>query len=52
MQIFRLWIDFFGNEIEEIRAFDPTTQRTVSTINEIKISSVQPTLGMEEKESL
>ena len=38
-------IDFFGNEIEEIRAFDPTTQRTVSTINEIKISSNATNIG-------
>ena len=45
-------IDFFGNEIEEIRALDPTTQRTVSTINQIKISSNATNMGMEEKESL
>jgi len=38
-------IDFFGNEIEEIRVFDPTTQRTVSTINEIKISSNAINIG-------
>ena len=38
-------IDFFGNEIEEIRVFDPTTQRTVSTINQIKISSNATNIG-------
>ena len=38
-------IDFFGNEIEEIRTFDPTTQRTLSTINKIKISSNATNVG-------
>ncbi len=34
-------IDFFGNEIEEIRTFDPTTQRGEKTINELIISSAK-----------
>ena len=32
-------IDFFGNEIESIRRFDPTTQRTHDEVNEIQISA-------------
>ncbi|MEM1221208.1 MAG: transcription-repair coupling factor [Verrucomicrobiota bacterium] len=32
-------IDFFGDEIESIRSFDPTTQRTVSTVQSIPISA-------------
>lgn len=32
-------IDFFGDEIEEIRIFDPTSQRSLSSINELRISS-------------
>ena len=31
-------LDFFGDEIESIRTFDPATQRTTSTINEVLIS--------------
>lgn len=34
-------IDFFGNEIEEIRTFDPTTQRGKEVIDELIISSAQ-----------
>ncbi|MGY8713068.1 MAG: hypothetical protein ACKVJ1_04240, partial [Verrucomicrobiia bacterium] len=34
-------IDFFGNEIEEIRTFDPTTQRGDKEIGELIISSAQ-----------
>ena len=36
-------IDFFGNEIEEIRNFDPTTQRGHSLIKELVISSAKTT---------
>ena len=32
-------IDFFGNEIEEIRTYDPTSQRADGTLSEIIISS-------------
>ena len=32
-------IDFFGDEIEEIKTFDPTTQRTDKKIDSIRISS-------------
>ena len=34
-------IDFFGNEIEEIRTFDPTTQRGEKKIDELIISSAK-----------
>ncbi len=34
-------IDFFGNEIEEIRSFDPSTQRGESVLDELFISSAQ-----------
>ena len=37
---FPVRLDFFGDTIEEIRKFDPTTQRTSETIPEIKISSI------------
>lgn len=32
-------IDFFGDEIEEIKTFDPTSQRTDKNISSIRISS-------------
>ncbi len=32
-------IDFFGDEIESIRHFDPTTQRTHNEVNEIQIAA-------------
>jgi len=34
-------VDFFGNEIEEIRAFDPTTQRTNEELAHNSLSSTQ-----------
>ena len=34
-------VDFFGNEIEEIRAFDPTTQRTNEELAHTSLSSTQ-----------
>lgn len=34
-------IDFFGNEIEEIRTFDPTSQRGKDKLNELIISSAK-----------
>ena len=34
-------MDFFGNEIEEIRAFDPTTQRTNEELAHTSLSSTQ-----------
>jgi transcription-repair coupling factor (superfamily II helicase) len=32
-------LDFFGDEIEEIRAFDPVTQRSGATVEEITLSA-------------
>jgi transcription-repair coupling factor (superfamily II helicase) len=32
-------LDFFGDQIEEIRAFDPVTQRSGATVNSITISA-------------
>jgi transcription-repair coupling factor (superfamily II helicase) len=37
---FPVRIDFFGDTVEEIRSFDPTSQRTVSVLPEISISSM------------
>jgi transcription-repair coupling factor (superfamily II helicase) len=37
---FPVRIDFFGDTVEEIRSFDPTTQRTISVLPEISISSI------------
>lgn len=34
-------IDFFGDTIEEIRRFDPTTQRTEGNVPEIRIASIR-----------
>ena len=33
-------IDFFGDHVEEIRTFDPTTQRSNDHLTEIRISSI------------
>lgn len=35
---FPVRLDFFGDVIESIRQFDPTTQRTVSTVEEVMIT--------------
>tara|TARA_Y100001978_G_C23702867_1_gene442419 strand:- start:6568 stop:9945 length:3378 start_codon:yes stop_codon:yes gene_type:complete len=32
-------IDFFGDEVEEVRAFDPTSQRTTAKVSSVTISS-------------
>lgn len=32
-------IDFFGNEIEEVRSFDPTSQRTTGLLSEATVAS-------------
>jgi transcription-repair coupling factor (superfamily II helicase) len=32
-------IDFFGDEIEQIRVFDPTTQRTLHNVDELTIAA-------------
>ena len=40
-------IDFFGDEIEEIRAFDPTTQRGNEQLKEINIASAKTNEEME-----
>jgi transcription-repair coupling factor (superfamily II helicase) len=37
-------IDFFGNEIDSLRQFDPATQRTKKIINEITISPASEVL--------
>jgi transcription-repair coupling factor (superfamily II helicase) len=37
---FPVRLDFFGDTLEEIRKFDPTTQRTSESITEIKVSSI------------
>ena len=34
-------LDFFGDEIESIRAYDPTTQRTLQTVSSITISAAE-----------
>ena len=34
-------VDFFGDEIEDIRVFDPTSQRTLESITEVQISSIR-----------
>ena len=34
-------VDFFGDEIEDIRVFDPTSQRTLESITEVRISSIR-----------
>ena len=34
-------IDFFGDEIESIRRFDPTTQRTHEEVDEIQIAAAE-----------
>ena len=34
-------IDFFGNEIEEIKSFDPTTQRTIAPVKAVTLSSAK-----------
>jgi len=31
-------LDYFGNQIESIRQFDPTTQRTIATIDQVTIT--------------
>ena len=31
-------IDFFGDEVEQIRLYDPTTQRTLGEVNELTIA--------------
>ena len=35
-------IDFFGNEVEEIRSFDPTTQRTTGQLSGVTIACSRP----------
>ena len=42
-------IDFFGDEIESIRPFDPTTQRSTGDLNELVIAS-WPTSEMKARE--
>jgi len=37
-------IDFFGDEIESIRQFDPATQRTISKLNKITITPASEVL--------
>jgi transcription-repair coupling factor (superfamily II helicase) len=35
-------VEFFGDEIESIRLFDPTTQRSTSTLDELVVLPVEP----------
>lgn len=42
--LFPVRMDFFGNEIESIRQFDPATQRTLRMINEFTISPASEVL--------
>lgn len=37
-------IDFFGNEIESLRQFDPATQRTIRVVEEVTISPASEVL--------
>ena len=46
---FPVRIDFFGDTVEEIRSFDPTTQRTISVLPEISISSIGDQTSSREK---
>ena len=43
-------IDFFGDEIEEIRAYDPTTQRSEASITELTLTAM-PSPLLQERES-
>ena len=38
-------IDFFGDKIEEIRTYDPTSQRSINAISKIKIASNATKVG-------
>ena len=35
-------VDFFGDEIDDIRVFDPTSQRTIKSVKEVTLSSAKP----------
>jgi transcription-repair coupling factor (superfamily II helicase) len=43
-------IDFFGDEIESIRSFDPTTQRTETSLPTIHIAAGQRAAGIQSSE--
>ncbi len=45
-------LEFFGDEIESIREFDPDSQRSVAFINETRLVPNAATTGNGEKESL
>ncbi|MBC2594259.1 transcription-repair coupling factor [Ruficoccus amylovorans] len=47
-----LRIDFFGDEIESIRTFDPTTQRSEETVPSLVIASAQAGLDTHRKGTL
>ena len=40
-------IDFFGDEVEEVRRFDPTTQRTTGPVSSLTIASANASEGNE-----
>ncbi len=42
-------IEFFGDEIESIRKYDPESQRSIEQINEVAVYSQLPDQGVEEK---
>ena len=42
-------VDFFGDEVEEIRVFDPSTQRTTGIVEEVRISSLHHDESAERK---
>ena len=38
---FPVRIDFFGDTVEDLRTFDPTSQRAIESLNEVRISSIE-----------
>lgn len=40
-----LRVEFFGDEVESVRAFDPTTQRSRQTVPELRLSPSRETLA-------
>lgn len=43
-------LDFFGDEIESIRSFDPTTQRSIGKLDELVIAARRPAAASSEQE--
>ena len=42
-------LDFFGDEIEEIRTFDPGTQRSTGTLDVVRILSISNKNSLERR---